>query len=169
MRNLAEFAGFQAVWLACAFGAAAGLAWPGIAAAAVYLAAQLATAGNARATGAAVLASGAVGLALESVFAASGLVHYAAPWPGTHLAPAWMIALWLAFGASLGVTSRLLGERATLKAALLGAIGGPLAYYAGARIGALTPGEPAWIAYGAIACAWAVVFSGLIALFRRLG
>ena len=49
--------------------------------------------------------------------------------------PPWMIGLWLNFAATLNQSLGWLHGRPLL-AALFGAIGGPLAYYGGARLGA---------------------------------
>ena len=50
--------------------------------------------------------------------------------------PLWMVALWAAFATTLNVSLRALRPHYLL-AAVLAAMGAPLAYYAGARLGAL--------------------------------
>lgn len=165
-RQIAEWLGFQCVWIVCALSAAQGRNLPGIAAAALYIGLVLAQRRPARADLLAITASGLAGLAAESLLAATGLVRFSAPWPSASFAPAWMVALWLAFGATLSIMRAWLGERFRLKAAIFGAIGGPLAYWAGARLGALEVSGGA-TAYLAIAAMWALALPALLALTER--
>jgi len=62
-------------------------------------------------------------------------------------------------------TLRALRERLLL-AVVLGAVGAPLAYYAGGRIGAVGFGEPA-MALAAIAAGWAIMTPLLFLAARR--
>ena len=63
-----------------------------------------------------------------------------------------MIALWLNFAATLNVSMAWLRGRYLL-AALFGALGGPLAYYSGAKLGATT-GLPTPCGMLVLAVAW---------------
>jgi hypothetical protein len=148
-------------------GAAQGLSTPGIVAACAYVSAQLVLYRGSGGLWHPILASGALGLVAESMLAASGLVQFAAHWPHGSAAPAWIVALWLAFGATLPATARLLGSDAYGKAAALGAVFGPLAYAAGAKIGALAIKEPSWAAFAAIGGIWALSMPLLLAIARR--
>lgn len=167
-RAVAEWIGFQMVWLACALGAARGLDWPGVAAALVFLAAVLAGRGWDRAEIGAVLASGAFGAIAESLMTASGLVAYAASAPGALFAPLWMIALWLAFGGTLPALDALVGAPLSVRAVLLGGLAGPLAYLAGARLGAVQFTGAVWPALLALALIWAVALPALLHVRRHL-
>lgn len=167
-RQIAELAGFQLVWLACALGAAYGCSAPGVIAAGVFVGAQLWLQVCKKAIIGAALASGLAGLTAETAAHAARLVSYAAQWPSAVLAPAWLVALWLAFGSTIPTNTALLGARPLVKAAALGTLFGPLAYAAGARLGALQISEPGWVAFGAIACVWGVAFPALIALARSI-
>jgi len=168
-RQVAELAGFQIVWLGCALGAAYGSSAPGIIAAGMFVSAQLWLQGSRRAVIGPALASGVAGLVAETAANAAGLLSYSAHWPYDGLAPAWMVALWLAFGSTIPTTAALLGKRPIIKAAVLGALFGPLAYAAGARLGALQMTEPVWIPAAAIACTWALVFPALVAFAQSAG
>jgi hypothetical protein len=83
----------------------------------------------------------------------TGWVAY--PGPESFLAPLWMIALWANFAATLNVALRSLRTRAWLLAAL-GGIGGPLAYWGGANLGAMQWLETAPVLIY-LALGWAVV------------
>jgi hypothetical protein len=155
---------FQVVWLACAMGAARGLSWPGIIAAAVLVAFHVASAARRWSAVGIVIAAGALGLAAESLLVVSGLVRYAAPWPIETLAPAWIVALWLAFGTALETTRRVMGSNPIAASSLLGLTLGPLSYVAGERLGALGFPEPAWPSLLAIAVVWGIACPALVAI-----
>lgn len=165
LRIWATAIGYQAVWLCAVAGAGRGLSWPGIAAGAAFVAAMLISA--ARPAQVAMLAAAAIGAGalLDGALAASGWLRYAAAWPTPAFAPAWILALWAAFATTLPV---LLPAwlRAPLPSALLGAIGGPLAYLGAARgFGAVEFAAPG-PALAALALGWAVALA-LLAMLAR--
>ena len=165
-RPIAEWVGFQVVWLACALGAAHGRNAPGVVAAALFIGTVLATKRSPASEALAILSSGAAGLAAESVIVATELIRFAAPWPSPQLAPAWIVALWLAFGATLSAMASLLGHHFVIKASVTGFVAGPLAYWAGERIGALEVVGSVPLTYFAIALIWAVALP-LLLIFRQ--
>jgi hypothetical protein len=81
------------------------------------------------------------------------------------LVPLWMISLWAGFGATL-----LHSQRRMLKgrwlAVAIGAVGGPLGYLGGERLGCLTVGDGFGLV--AIGLAWALVFWGLEAILESV-
>lgn len=161
-----ELAAFQLVWLACAIGAASGHSAPGLVAAGLFLAAQAVARGARREMVATTLASGLAGLAAESLLVVADLVRYSAHWPDARLAPAWIVALWLAFGSTVPTAARLLDLRPRVLAAALGALFGPLTYTAGAQLGALELRQPEWIGLTALAVCWGITLPLLVALAR---
>ena len=82
------------------------------------------------------------------------------------LPPPWMIALWANFATTLNLSLAGLQTRPGL-AALLGLIGGPLAYWGGAGLGAMTFVAPL-PAFIALALGWAVLTPLLLALAATL-
>jgi len=80
-------------------------------------------------------------------------------------APYWIVLLWMLFAATLNLSLAWLKPR-PLIAALFGAVGGPAAYVAGAKLGALTLTEPA-AALPALAIGWAVLTPALARLAAR--
>ena len=162
---LAEWAGFQVVWFVCALGAAQGRNLPGAVAATLFIGAVLATTRSPAREGIAILSSGVVGLIAESALVATEFVRFAAPWPSQSLAPAWIVALWLAFGATLSAMASLLGRSFFVKASITGFLAGPLAYWGGERLGALAIVAAAPLAYLTIGLIWAVALPALL-LFR---
>ena len=158
---------YQAGWLACVLGAAHGL---GVAGAGVGFALALlhvALSRSPRAELAIAATAGAVGLAVDSMMAATGRLAFAdasLPW----LAPAWVAALWVQLGTTLRGCLAWLGPRPGL-AALLAALGGPLAFAGGERLGAALWGEPRAATAAALALAWALALPLLLGLAHRLG
>lgn len=67
--------------------------------------------------------------------------------------PLWMPMLWAAFAGAIPIMLRSLRSRLTL-VALLGAVGGPMAYYGAAHLGAVSSVEP-W-AWWVVALEWAI-------------
>ncbi len=160
-RSVCEFAGFQIVWLATAIGAAQGSSIPGAVAAAVFVVLQLLAGGRRRLVVSAAAAA-AIGTVLESGLALTGLVTYATPWPGPSLAPLWIMTLWLAYGTTVATTAKLLGGRSNWKVPVFGAFFGPLAYIAGAKVGALTLSDPLVWTCAVLSVAWAIVVTALV-------
>jgi hypothetical protein len=90
-----------------------------------------------------LLAAGLLGFLFDTAFVAGGVFT---PFPHLFprpLSPPWMICLWLNFAATLNVSMSWLRGRYILAAAF-GAVGGPLAYYSGARLGAMEALPTAW-------------------------
>jgi hypothetical protein len=165
-RTLFEWLGFQFVWMISAIAAARDLAWPGAASALLFTAVALATGDRSRATIVPVLASAAIGAVAETALIASGAIRYAAAWPSPAVAPLWIVTLWLAFGVTLAPLARWLGGQPWIVHALVGAMTGPLAYFAGVRLGAIDVVASPANAYLAIALVWAVVLPILLRLAR---
>jgi hypothetical protein len=82
------------------------------------------------------------------------------------LAPYWIVAMWGLFATTLNLSMSWLRGRQWL-AALLGAVGGPLAYLAGARLGGLQMPDPV-LALAVQALGWAVLLPVLNRLAERL-
>ena len=80
-------------------------------------------------------------------------------------APHWIIALWALFATTLNLSLRWLHGRWWLSA-LFGAIAGPLAFYAGSRLGAVRFSEPA-IALAWLALGWGLLTPLLMRLAQR--
>lgn len=132
--NLRNFIAYQLAWFAVILGVAQQQAWAGAAVAILVTAAHLWLRHEAlelRLIGLALL----IGLLIDSTLAITGLVRFASAWP-VDLAPFWMLCLWLAFATTLNHSLRWLMIR-PVAAALAGALGGPLAYLAGGKLGAL--------------------------------
>jgi hypothetical protein len=137
VRSLLNFGLFQAVWFVTVLGAARGDAWIGPVAVLFFAAVHLAMVHDRGRELAYMVAIGLTGTALDSMLMALGVTGYAATpasWPA-FLVPPWITGCWIAF-AMLPRFSLAWAARWPLVAAVFGAVGGPLSFYAGLRFGA---------------------------------
>jgi hypothetical protein len=169
MKTLVNFAGFQLGWFACVLAAAAGQAWLGVVAVAAIVALHLAWTRRPRAAPEArLLGLAAAGCLLEGanvalgVYVPAGGLGVASP-----LFYAWMAAFWINFAATLNVSMAWLRGRPAL-AAGFGAVGGPAAFFAAEKLGALTLSPDALFALGALGLEWAIATPLLLAVAARL-
>ena len=156
---------FQMGWFACVLGAAHGQPWLGTGIAAAIVAFHgmraLRPTEEFKLVGIAVL----IGLLWDSLLVMLGWVAYPT---GTFLpgvAPHWILALWALFATALNVSMHWLKQR-LLIAAALGAVCGPLSYWAAVRLGAATFVVPQ-SAVIALAAGWALIMPALLLLSRR--
>jgi hypothetical protein len=167
MKFWASLIGYQLVWFTAVMGAGRGLAWPGIVAALLYAAGQLATTRLYKTNLLLMAIAIVMGLMVDSGLIRAGLARFAAPWPITGMAPAWILALWVAFSLTFTQSLAYLQTRLWL-AALLGALGGPLAYI-GAQRGwhAIAFANPSWRALVYLSVSWGLATPVLAWLARR--
>lgn len=127
---------FKLGWIACVMFAAAGK--PLLSAAAVALVAILHLVSVPVAVKEAILlvAAAVIGLAWESLLVYSGLLRYPGYAESGVLAPYWIVAMWVLFATTinhgLSWTKKSWGI-----ACLAGLLGGPMAFYGGASMGAV--------------------------------
>ena len=165
-RVFLNFIVFQVAWLACVLGGANDRAAAGTLAVLVAIGLHLAIARRPLPEALLVAAAALLGLAWDSGVVALGLMSYPAGQFAPGLAPYWIVAMWGLFATTLNLSMSWLRGRPWL-AALLGAVGGPLAYLAGARLGGLQMPDPA-LALGVQALGWAVLLPVLNRLAARL-
>lgn len=162
---LANFLLYQLTWFACVMGAAGGQSSIGVGVALLVIGLHLGLAHAAATELKIILLTGLIGALWETLLVNQGWVRYAGGgWPG--FAPMWIIALWLAFATTFNVSLRWLQGRHGLSA-MLGLIGGPLAWYAGMRMGALELPDLEHDLL-AIGLGWAVLMPVLLHLASRL-
>jgi len=166
MAVAANFIAFQIGWFACVLGAAHGYALEGALLALAIVAVHVALAARPGRELALVAAAAATGAVADSLLATSGWLRYDAGVLIEGTAPYWIVAMWALFATTLNVSMRALRSRLWL-GALLGLVGGPAAYYAGAKLGALTLVQ-ALPALAALALGWALATPLLLALALRL-
>ena len=125
--------GYQAVWFATLLGASLGYFWLGFLSSMLFAAIMLGFGGKAKADIRIVTVGLVLGVAIDSLFAASGWIRYAMPWEFASMAPLWIIALWLSFSFTLNHSMEFLRHN-YVAAGLFGLLGGPLAYWCADRL-----------------------------------
>lgn len=164
---LVNLLAFQLGWFACVLGAAWGRPWLGPLVALPVLLWHLHNAGRPGREALLLATAGLLGLVLDSALVLAGRLSFTQGILIAGLAPYWMVTLWALFASTFNVSLRWLRDRLPL-AALFGAVGGPLAYLAGARLGAAHIMEPAWLGHLAVAAVYALATPALLVLARRL-
>lgn len=101
------------------------------------------------------LMAGALGLVLDSALTGLGLLRFDSGQWVSWAAPPWIVAMWMMFATTLNSSLSWLKGRFGL-AALLGAIAGPLAYFGGAKFGAVQLPEGPVLSLLGVALAWLI-------------
>lgn len=163
---LQNFILFQLGWFACVLGGASReYMWVGPVVVAVIVAVHLARANNLRSESMLVLLTAALGTAWDSGLMIAGLFTFHNGVVVSGLVPVWIIAMWVLFATTLNVSMTWMKGRYLL-AALFGAIGGPAAYYAGHRLGAVDFNDTSMTMI-AVAVGWSVIMPTLMLLTTR--
>jgi hypothetical protein len=158
LKNLANAALFQCGWFACVLGGDGPWLLIGVAVLAVHLLWISSWAKD----GALMIGVTVAGTLLDTLLRALGVFQFSEPGP---LIPFWLMLLW----ALLATTLRhclAWSARPWWRAAVLGAVGGPLSYYAGSQLAGVEFGFDVAPTLIGLALLWAVVFVGLHRLAR---
>jgi hypothetical protein len=162
---LANFILFQIGWFACVLGGAHDVPWLGTGIALAIVAWHIGRAVRPRGELILVLMSAGIGAVADSALVAIGWVRYSSGTIIAGTAPVWLVAMWMLFATTLNVSLRWL-RRFPLAAIAFGAIGGPLAYWGGARLGAMEFAAPV-AATTALAVGWGALTPILVRLAQR--
>lgn len=165
-RKAVNFILFQSAWFAAVLGAAHGAPWLGLVAVPAAFGVHLALVQDPRVDLALAFASAGLGFATDSLLAAAGAIS-----PVPHLLPPplsapWMVMLWINLATTLNASMAWTRGRYVL-GVFFGAIGGPMAYLSGAKLGAMTavPEAGGLLAIGA---AWAFAFPAMLRINEAL-
>ncbi len=157
--------GFYAGWLACVMGAADGNPFMGPAVVAIIVILNWRMQIISRPDIYLALFSIPLGMLLDSALSSIGVFSYQSPLPMTWLSPPWMVALWVNFAIIVRGPLGWMEEKYWL-GAVFGALGGPLSYYAGLRLGGMTAFWSMESFLGIVALEWAVAMPVLLWLAR---
>lgn len=166
MPNLLNFILFQIGWFACVLSSANGHPSSGVLIALVIIAWHLWRSRRPSRELSLILVAMLIGTVWDSFLVWQSLLDYHSGILVPDTAPYWIIIMWGLFATTLNLSLGWLKQRLLL-AGLLGAIAGPLAYFGGARLDALTMPRPL-LAYLALAIGWAVFTPVLARLSRCL-
>ncbi len=165
MHLLINYLTFQAGWFAAVLGGANQLPWLGTIAAAAVIALHLHLANQPSRELQLIAIAALIGTLWDSLLVSLGWLAYPSGILIDGTAPHWIIAMWMMFATTLNVSLRWLKQRWMLSA-LLGAVAGPLAYYAGHELGGVEFDDP-WLALAALAVGWGVIMPLLVAFSER--
>jgi hypothetical protein len=163
---LINFAIFQLCWFACVLSGAAALPAIGIGVVALAVVYHLSQARRPLPEAILLVCAGLIGAAWDGQLSGYGWLVYPSGEFARWAAPTWIIAMWVSFATTLNVSMRWLRGRPEL-AVLFGAIGGPLAFYAGQRLGGVQFSDTL-VALAALSAGWALITPVLVSLATRL-
>lgn len=154
---------FKLGWLSVVFSAAAGLEEIGVAAVALVILVHIVRANRRADELLLLLAAGLIGLTWETFLLNVGALSYTQPGAGNAVAPYWIVAMWVLFATTLNVSMSWLRKN-LLIAAVAGAVGGPLSFLAGEKMGAVELHDAGvWL----IALGWAALLPLVAAIAGR--
>lgn len=166
MQILINILGFKIGWMSSVLGGAREMPWLGPAVLLAVLVLHLRQANRPDLEFGLALACGIIGVWFDSILAASGWVAYPSGQLAPNIAPYWIIAMWMLFATTLNRSMSWLKGRPALAAAM-GAVTGPLSYYAGSRLGGIEFVSPV-AATVALAVGWALIMPVVVLLAERL-
>ncbi|MBD8096288.1 DUF2878 domain-containing protein [Pseudomonas fluorescens] len=159
LKSLANAALFQCGWFACVLGGDSLWLLVGLA----VLLVHLLWISSLTDEGTLIIGVTLAGTLLDTLLRTLGVFHFSEPGP---LIPFWLMLLW----ALLATTLRhclAWSARPWWRAALLGAVGGPLSYYAGSELAGVQFGYGLGPTMVGLAVLWAMVFPLLAAAATR--
>lgn len=160
-----NFIAFQIGWAACVLGGAHQLPWLGSGLVLLIISAHLAWVPAPRNELYLILLTAVIGLFWDSLLVTLGLTRYHSGTLLSGIAPHWIVALWMLFATTLNVSLRWLQGR-WLLAAAFGAVGGPLSFWAGQRLGGVAFADTA-LSLTVLSAGWAVLTPLLLKLAER--
>jgi hypothetical protein len=164
-RTAVNLVAFQVGWFSCVLGAAFGYPYVGAIVVAIVISLHLYLAHQSSQEMLVIGVAALAGIVFDSALVQSGWVEYQNGMLIAGSAPYWIVAMWMSFATTLNMSLRWLHGR-IIAAVLFGAVGGPLSYLAGARLGALEIIEygPAIVA---LCLGWALATPLLVAVAKR--
>ena len=164
---LVNYTLYQMGWFACVLGGASHRPWTGCLIAIILVGLHVAPSDEGSLEVRLVVLAATVGTVVEMVQIAAGTYRFTSGTLTDALPPPWLLAMWGQFATTFRYSLRPVITR-PIRAALLGAAGGPLAFLAGERLGAVTLLPP--LAYGLLrlSVSWAIALLVFSALVRRV-
>lgn len=162
-----NFVLFQAAWFGCVLGAANNYQWLGPVLVFVLVPLQIYfLTEHPGIESLFVLMCGLLGFSLETILIMAG-VYIPAGSGNVPICPPWMAALWINFGLLVSISLSWLKGKYLL-AAILGGVAGPLAWWGGEKLDALTVADDFVLGYLPLAIIWAVVVPVLLHVHAKI-
>ncbi len=139
--SVTNYVAYQAGWFACVLGGASNRPWTGFLLAVTLVAAHFVWSPDRNRDGRRVALAIVVGIAVEAIQIAAGTYRFTSGTVVAALPPPWLLAMWAQMATTFQYSLRPIVSR-PIVAASFGAIGGPIAFLAGERLGAVTLARP---------------------------
>ena len=165
--QLVNYALYQVGWFACVLGASWRRPGVGLGIALVLIGAHVVLSSERQVEVGLVLFATVVGATVECVQIAAGTYHFTSGTVNGGWPPAWLLAMWAQFATTIRFSLRRVIAR-PLSAALFGAAGGPIAFIAGQRLGAVTLLPPVTHDVCRLSLAWAIALVAFSVVVRRV-
>lgn len=164
-----NFFGFKAAWWGCILGAGWDKPWLVLVSMGAFLVVHYAVFKPTREETRFLIVLGLLGTGIDTLKASVGLIGYATGYSGINwLAPFWITALWVGFGATMGHSMNFLSGRPLL-AFVLGAVFGPISYLTGFGFGAVWFPRGDWLALTVIGLVWGISLPAIYWLSVAMG
>jgi hypothetical protein len=158
---------YQAGWFACALGAAWQRPWTGFLVAVILVGVHLALSTERAVELRLVCLATAVGAGVEMLQIATGTYRFPSGTVVYALPPPWLLAMWAQFATTFRSSLRSVIVH-PVRALLFGAAGGPLAFLAGERLGAVVLLPPIRAGLLRLSISWAIALTLLSLMVRRM-
>lgn len=156
--SLLNYLFYQAGWFACVLGAAAGRPWVGFLLAATLVGAHLWLSVDRVHELRRVVLAVAMGGLVEALQIAAGTYQFTSGTVIAVLPPPWLLIMWAQMATTFDFSLRPIVSR-PVAAMAFGALGGPLAFLAGERLGAVTLQRPLAPGLFLLAISWAIAMA----------
>ena len=165
--HLVNYALYQIGWFACVWGAASHRPWTGCLIALALVGVHLTLSIERFIEVRLIALATAVGAIVETFQIAAGTYRFTSGTVIDALPPVWLLTMWAQFATTFRHSLRTVISRPP-QAALFGAIGGPIAFLAGERLGAVTLLEPLMHGLLRLSISWALALVVFSAVVRRV-
>jgi hypothetical protein len=160
MKNIINFVLFQMLWVACVLGAANRIIWPAIAILFAMLLIYSVPTLRVKNDFLFILICLLLGFILDSLLAFFNFIDYSFDYGFSHIAPLWILFLWVGFALTLNHSMAWLFKN--IKTGyLLMALGPPLSYISADRLGAVIISNMVLTSL-LVSVSWMLVFKALL-------
>lgn len=163
--NLLNITFYQLGWFACVLGAAWGYPIVGAFLGLLLIGVHLLLASSRKSEILLMLGACALGVTIDSLQQSFGIFTFKSDSSWPLWLPLWVFVIWAQFATLFHYALRWMAGRYLLAAAL-GALGGPLAYWTGIRLGAASFGSLPTLSFICLAIVWSAVTPTLLWLSK---
>ena len=165
--QLVNYGLYQIGWFACVLGGAWHRPWTGFLIAVILGGVHLTLSVERSLEARLVVFATAVGALVETGQIAAGTYRFTSGTVTDALPPPWLLAMWAQFATTFRFSLRTIITR-PVRATLFGAAGGPIAFLAGERLGAVTLLPPLTHGLLLLSVSWAIALVVFSVVVRRL-